>query len=75
MSKFRIKEAQERALEKTKTDACTAIRAERLKGRIERYWAERGYSVRVEVGRQAFHHRLRSASYVVRSNMTNGWPS
>lgn len=48
--------------------------AECLKEKIKGYWAERGHDVMVVVERREFHPRMRSAFYVLRSDLVDGLP-
>jgi hypothetical protein len=55
-------------------DYCTKKGAERLKQKIESYWAERGQMVIVHIHNTGFHPAIRSARFDVRSDMCNGMP-
>lgn len=55
-------------------DYCTRGGAEQLKARIEAYWRERGYDVRIRLEHNGFVPAMRSARTDVRSNMRNGLP-
>lgn len=46
----------------------------RIKGRIERYWRERGYHVDIQCKRIPFKKTLRIAPLVLVSDMRNGLP-
>jgi hypothetical protein len=48
--------------------------AQRLKAKIEAYWAERGYSVQLRIEPKGFTPQMRAARYDVRSDMQNGFP-
>jgi len=58
-----------------KNDFCTREGAERLKDKIEAYWAERGHDVRINLVSGGFLASMRSARTDVRSNMINGVPT
>lgn len=58
-----------------KNDFCTRDGAERLKEKIEAYWAERGHDVRVNLVQAGFLASMRSARTDVRSNLINGVPT
>jgi len=58
-----------------KNDFCTRDGAERLKEKIETYWAERGHDVRVNLVQAGFLASMRSARTDVRSNLINGVPT
>lgn len=58
-----------------KNDFCTREGAERLKDKIEAYWAERGHDVRINLVQGGFLASMRSARTDVRSNMINGVPT
>lgn len=45
-----------------------------LKQKLEAYWRERGYEVRVWVQEMGFHAAVRAVRYDVRSNLINGAP-
>ena len=57
------------------SDLCTPEGARRLKERIEAYWKERGYDVKVDLVEAGFMPAMRSARTDVRSNLVNGLPS
>jgi hypothetical protein len=56
-------------------DYCTREGAERIKKKIEDYWAERGCDVTVNLVQGGFLASMRSARTDVRSNMINGVPT
>jgi hypothetical protein len=45
-----------------------------LKQKLESYWRERGYDVKVWVQEMGFHAAVRAVRYDVRSNLINGAP-
>ncbi|WP_270374937.1 phosphoglycolate phosphatase [Marinicauda sp. Alg238-R41] len=53
---------------------CTREAAQALRERIERYWNERGYEVRVDLVEAGFNPAMRSARTDVRSDMLNALP-
>jgi len=55
-------------------EPCSTKGAEALKQRIEAYWREKGCTVRITVGHDAFHKALRMAPATIRSDMVNGYP-
>ena len=61
--------------EEMKGDYCTREGAERLKEKIEAYWAERGHDVKVNLVQAGFLASMRSARTDVRSNLVNGVPT
>ncbi|PHR60389.1 MAG: phosphoglycolate phosphatase [Robiginitomaculum sp.] len=56
-------------------DYCTREGAERIKKKIEEYWADRGRPVTINLVQGAFLASMRSARTDVRSNMVNGVPT
>lgn len=48
--------------------------AQRLKERIEAYWKERGFKIKVELHEAGFSPSMRSARVDVRSNLVSGLP-
>lgn len=55
-------------------DTFSLAGAERLKEKIEAYWAERGRAVSVKVISESFHPAIRAARVNIRSDMLNGYP-
>ncbi len=55
-------------------DFCNAEGARDLKNRIEAYWIEKGYDVKVSLVEGTFMAAMRSARTDVRSDMLNGMP-
>ena len=55
-------------------DATSDGGARRLKAYIERYWAERGYTVEVHLKRLPYSGVARVAAFAVTSDMINGLP-
>ena len=55
-------------------DFCNKDGAEKLKAKIEAYWAERGYEVQVDLRDAGFVSTMRSARADVRSDLVNGLP-
>jgi hypothetical protein len=56
------------------SDFCSVDGARKLKQKIEDYWRERGYDVRVKLVEAPFMAAMRSARTDVRSDMVNGMP-
>lgn len=54
---------------------CSQAGAFELKARLEQYWNQRGYKVRVSVAEAGFRPALRAASFELRSDMVNGLPA
>lgn len=48
--------------------------AKTIKERIEEFWNERGYTVCVRIELGDFHPSARSRTFVVRSDLVDGWP-
>lgn len=48
--------------------------AQRLKARIEAYWAERGRHVQIRIEPKGFTSQMRAVRFDVRSDMRNGMP-
>lgn len=46
-----------------------------LAEKIADYWAERGYSVRMEIVNEGFVQVFRCAVHGIRSDMVNGYPT
>lgn len=55
-------------------DFCSRDGAQRLKTKIEAYWAERGHKVQVMLLNVGFHPAIRASRFDVRSDMINGRP-
>ena len=55
-------------------DTFSADGAYALKQRIERYWANRGFTVQVRLVDGPFHPAIRAAIPIVKSDMVNGFP-
>ena len=53
---------------------CSPKGAEALKERIEEYWRERGYHVRVQIMKAGFAMAARGSRYDIRSDLLNGIP-
>jgi hypothetical protein len=64
---------RERALQ-NQTDYTDKAGAAALKARIEAYWLERGFEVKVELVDAPFAASLRAARVDLRSEMINGLP-
>jgi hypothetical protein len=56
-------------------EACTLAGAERLKQKIEDYWARRGQAVAVTPVYKSFSACMRTGWYEIQSDMRNGLPS
>lgn len=57
-----------------RNDHCDKEGAIRLKRRIEEYWADRGFEVKVHLQDADFVSAMRSRRVDVRSDMVNGLP-
>lgn len=55
-------------------DYCSKDGAAELKERIESYWAERGFSVHINLCDVGFHPAIRAARFDIRSDLVNGLP-
>ena len=53
---------------------CSPKGAETLKEKIEDYWRERGYHVRVQILKAGFHMAARGSRCDIRSDLLNGIP-
>lgn len=53
---------------------CDKEGAERLKSKIEVYWAMRGHRVQVHIEQKGFSAAMRGAYWVVRSDLVGGLP-
>ena len=53
---------------------CSPKGAEALKEKIEDYWRERGYHVRVQIMKAGFAMAARGSRYDIRSDLLNGIP-
>ena len=56
------------------TETCDKDGAERIKAKIEAYWAERGHDVFVALESRGYHPSVRAVRYELRSNLVNGLP-
>lgn len=55
-------------------DVLSLKRAERMADGIRAYWRAQGYEVATWVEHTPFHHKMRTAVIVVRSDLVNGLP-
>lgn len=62
------------AIHDERRDETERGRNERLKARIEAYWRERGFTVRVVLHDGPFSNAMREARVDLRSDLVNGLP-